>query len=293
MATTISNLGLVEATQIALTDMSVVNYMPNVVTQFGTGRRKGDTATVQLITAAAAADYNASSQNYLTSGGTIAGVKVLMDKHKVVTLEIDTPSADRVAVQNVVNAAVRNIFKAMAADVFGLYIAATYTNTASVVGASSAFTFAKYQALSDIIFSSGLDVANTTVAIQSAYASKLMADSSVATALAFQNQLIGGNVIYPTIAGMRLQRTADIPTGTNVVGAILDNTSACLAMGTAAPFADDNTVAYQEVVDPATGFSVGIREVINVATGSKFVTIEAVYGVKAAATTKATLLTSA
>lgn len=293
MATTITNLGIVEAAQKALLDRKYIGYVPNVSTQWATGKRKGDTTKVQLITAASAADFNAATQNYTTPGGSIVNKDVTLDKHKVVTLELPQVISDRAQVQRVVDAAIRNIAIAAAADVFGLYVAATYTNTAQVIGTSANFTHKKFVALKDNIVTYSLDPENTTVAIGTAYATAVEGDSNVANALAISGRLIGGSAFYPKVSGLQIVRTAAVPTGTNVVGVQFDAASSALAFGTCAPWADDNTVAYQEVVDPETGFTIGIREVHNVATGSKFITAEACYGVAAGNITKAVLLTSA
>lgn len=298
MATTSSGLAVTEALQKSLVEKKYVGHMPKIVSQYSTGLKLGDTAIVPLVKAGAAADFHATNNNYVGSGasGSITGVNVLLNKQKFVALKIPAYIKDRVQVQSAVDSAVRQLALAIAGDIFGGMVAATYTNTAKVIGDSS-LTYAEFVALKDEIVAQSMNPTATTAALLSAYISSVEADPAVYNDMAYRAAVAGGNqtsALISRIAGIGTVRTAQIPAGTKVVGALFDDTAVAIAMGNNAPFASDTNVAYySEVADPDTGFNLAVSEVYDPATRAMVLGVEAVYGVKEGDVSKLTLLTSA
>lgn len=299
MATSVTALAVVEALQYSFTEQVYVGYLPNIASQFRTGLKLGDTAKVPLIKAGSPTDFNASTNNYAGSGsvGSATGIDIVLNKQKLVTFEIPANLRERVQMQRVVDSSVRQIMSTISGDIFGLAIAATYTNTAIVTGLASAFGMKQYNGLKDEIVAKSLNPMMTTVAMQSAYISNVESETSVLQDAAYRAAITGNNqtsALISRLGGMATVRTSQIPVGTNVVGAIFDDTSMGIAFGNNAPSANDPNIAfYQEVVDPSTGFTLAVSETYDVATRKMVIGVEAVYGVKAADITKLTLLKSA
>lgn len=293
MATTVTNMDIVEIAQEIANSETYAGYLPNALIQIDSGAAEGDTVTVPLVTAAAAADFNAATNNYLTESGSIAGIKVVLNKRKLSPLGIAQSLNGKVGAQNAIRGGIYNIAKAMAADLFGVFTAASFTTTPVVVGVAANFDYIDWVALKDNIDSLGLDPMNIGVALPGAYIKGVESHEAVWNAKGADLLSQTNSAFKSRIDGMWAIRTTAVPAGTNIVGAMFDNTAAAIAMGSTAPFAENTTTFYQEIVSEKTGFRFGIREVVNVATGSKVVSIESVYGVKAANTAKGVLLASA
>ena len=285
MATSTSNIGLIESVQEALINRNVRDYFPEVTTNYFTGLKKGDTAKVTLI-AGSAGQYHKTNNNYFTGSGSVTGVDIVLNRHALQSFSIDQELRDKVAYDATVKAAVDAVMKEITKDIWEAFNATNFTNTASTVGLLSS---CGYDKITDVFAIADLaEMETSSVAIKSSYLKKLYDDSNVASAFAFEGKMLAG-MSRPTLLGHELVKTERIPAAGNVVGAVFAPESLVIAFGS--PTADTGIIT--EVADDVTGFRLYVREVRNEATGETVIAVEAVYGIAVGIGSKCTLLKSA
>ena len=284
MATTQSNLGLIEAVQDALISKNVRDFFPNISTNYFSGMSKGDTVKVQLITGSAG-QFDKSTNNYFNGTGSVTGVDVVLNRHALQVFEIEQENLDKVSYDSLVKAAVDAVMKEVTTDIWGAFNVTNFPATPNVVGPLSSFGY------DDAIDAFGVidaqEIEKATLAIKPGYVSNLIKDPTVATALAYEGKMTGG-LGRMSLLGVDFIKTQKI-TGTNVVGAIFAPEALAIAFGS--PTAASGVVT--EVADDVTGFRLYVREVKNESTGTTNVAIECVYGLKPAIASKAVMLKSA
>lgn len=272
MATTTSNLNLIESAAEALVKANLNDYIPGITTNLDSGATKGSTVKVQVISGEAD-EFNASTNNYLTGSGTITGVDVVLNMHPKATFSIPEAQQDKVQYDNVVKGAIEAVLKKVRTNIWAGFTAAAFTNE-EVIGAASAFDYTKFNDVKAMADTYEIEGANV-IAVQPAYSAKLTS--------------VPDNLLALEKDSVKVLKTAKIPTTGNVVGALFAPSALAVAFG--APIADGKGVVTK--ISHPSGFSLYVREVINPGTGENCVTVEAVMGRAVGIDSDAVILKSA
>lgn len=241
--------------------------------------KKGDTIRVPLIAADAAADWNASSNNYGKAAATLTDREVPLTGRKLAGFGVDDLQAANYAPQWWERKAVANVnavAAAMIADVYALVTADNFGDTdADKIAVSLAgFSTKGVAAIRAKAIAKSMRPGISSLVLNPEFFSALLGSLDSAT--------YGGSEAIRTGRIPRLMGFREVIEAPDMTapGFICHPDALCVANRYLAPI-DPGAYSYAApATDEDSGLTVGIREYTNPTTGVKSITQEICYGVE-------------
>ncbi len=245
---------------------------------------KLDTVRVPVIgTPSQSSDFAGS---YISSAdSTVTVVPVVLNRHKFKTVHVTAREASETALnvlEGLVAAAVKQLAEDVLKDVFSEVTAANYGAPAIPALAASAFDYKKVLALREACSLAKMPITDRSLVLDDAYYTNLLADDVVSRSFVLplsqpgvveaQLRRIGGFDVYPS--------TVIPENGEKLVGFAAHPNGLALAMRYLVPVANYDEAG--AVTDPETGLTFGYLRYTETSSNRIFVTVEALYGFKAA-----------
>lgn len=259
--------------------------------------RKSDSIFVPVFgDSGDAADFDASTNNYeTTTDVNLNGVAVAINKHKKHTTAWSDICEARSDARQWLSKKINAVIRAVQADVYALITSTNFNTTPAYTGAAATFGLDDTSKIEAKALAAGMDPSTLNLVLNTDYYSALLGDPTVLTASAYGTIKSMFNSELPTLNNMAVIRALSLPSNSqNLVGFVTDRTAIAIASGLA-PIQDSvaQTVDYQVITEPESGFSIALRTHTSDKLHEPIVTVEAVYGVAKAVSTGLIRLTSA
>ena len=240
---------------------------------------RGASVSVGLISSQSAGDFAGS---YATNpDSTVSAVSVTMNVHKFKTVHLtDTQLANSsiLKLEELGYQAGHAVGVAFVANVLSIVTAANYS-TAIHTGLASAFDSDDVVDIRTALNTAKVPKAGRKLVLDSDYIGALLKDDSIKTVanLGVADAVRDG--MYTQLSGMKIYESDVIPDNSeNLVGFAGNGSGMAIAMRYLEP-QDGNTYSMAEpLVDNETGMVLGVREWYDNATGTKYLTFEALGG---------------
>lgn len=238
---------------------------------------KGSAVQVPLVSALTATTFNS---DYEVGGGTLTGVTVTIDKHKIVSVDLTD-----VQVANCSNADLSKwgrqagaaLAEAIISDLWSLITSVNF-GTAVITTASSNFNYSQVNKLRKICQQAKMPRQNRSLIADSDAIEAILNDSSIkasfATSLA--ESMVAGAV--PRVAGFALHESQLIPTTDGQYAFAVHPSAMAVAVRYLQPQAPGEYLYTERMTDPATGLTFGVRRHYSPKLGKHFWNLEALWG---------------
>lgn len=287
MATSLTDPSLVFAANKALIAAHpAIAKIMNFATDFSADAvQPGDTMKVMVFDSAAATAYDASSNNYSTVNGTLAGVSVTFDTRVKKTYAYNP--TDHLKVNPAVwsrrgeacgIAIARAIENAVALLINATNIPKTGTGTAANEAVFASVTKANLAALRAKCAAAGIDPAETVLALTPAKFADMLAlfDANIYGGVeAIRNGVVNGLYGFKSVIQLPLDPSAD----EKLTGALLPS-DAIVVAGRTIPADDVPGAICGFTTDEDSGLTVGTYAYVEHATREHLFTMEALLGAK-------------
>jgi len=245
---------------------------------------KLDTVRVPVVGAPStssdfAGDYTASADS------TVTVVPVQLNRHKFKTVHVTAREAAESAVpvlDNLVASAVKQLAEDVLVDIFSEIIAANYGAPAIAALAAETFDYKKILKIREACSLAKMPITDRSLILDDAYYTNLLADDVVSKSFVLplsqpgiveaQLRRIGGFDVYPS--------TVIPDNGEKLVGFAAHPAGLAVAMRYLVPVAQYDEAG--AVTDPDTGMTFGYLRYTETSSNRIFVTVECLYGFKAA-----------
>ena len=286
MANTLTNVKDIKVAQSALQPfMAGLTPLKAFSTNFSPEPAdKLDTVRVPVVgTPSTASDFAGSyTQN---ADSTVTVVPVVLNRHKFKTVHITAREAAETALNvldNLVAAAVKQLAEDVLKDVLSEVTAAAYGAAAIPALAASAFDYKKVLSIREACSIAKMPISDRSLVLDDAYYTNLLADDVVAKSFILplsqpgvieaQLRRIGGFDVFPS--------TIVPDNGEKLVGFAAHPSGMAVAMRYLVPVAEYDEAG--AVTDPETGLTFGYLRYTETSSNRIFVTVECLYGFKAA-----------
>lgn len=286
MANTLTNVKDIQVAQAALQPfMSALLPLQAFSSNFSPQPAdKLDTVRVPVIGApSASGDFEGDYTENADS--TVTVVPVQLNRHKFKTVHVTAREAAETAVpvlENLVSSAVKQLAEDVLKDILAEITAANYGAPAITALAASSFDYRKVLSVREACNTAKMPSSDRSLVVDDAYYTNLLADDVVAKSfyvpisqpgvVEAQLKRLGGFDIYPTTI------IPDI--GEKLVGFAAHPSGMAIAMRYLAPVAQYDDAG--AVTDPETGLTFGYLRYTETNSNRIFVTVECLYGFKAA-----------
>lgn len=224
-------------------------------------------------------DYSANADS------TVTVVPVQLNRHKFKTVHVTAREAAETALnvlETLVSSAVKQLAQDVLQDIFSEITAANYGTPALAALAASSFNYKKVLEVREACSNAKMPVADRALVLDGAYFTNLLADDVVAKS--FYVPVLQPGVVEAQIrrlGGFDVYETVFLPeNGEKLVGFASHPSGLAVAMRYLVPVAE-----YEEagaVTDPETGLTFGYLRFTDTRANKVFVTVECLYGFKAA-----------
>lgn len=245
---------------------------------------KLDTVRVPVVGAPSqssdfAGDYTAAADS------TVTVVPVQLNRHKFKTVHVTAREAAETALnvlETLVASAVKQLAQDVLQDIFGEITAANYGAPAIPAVAPSAFDYKKILAVREACSTVKMPVSDRALVLDGAYFTNLLGDEIVAKS--FMTPIAQPGVVEAQIrrlAGFDIYETVILPeNGEKLAGFAAHPSGLAVAMRYLVPVANYDEAG--AVTDPETGITFGYLRYTEIQSNRIFVTVECLYGFKAA-----------
>ncbi len=245
---------------------------------------KLDTVRVPVVGAPSessdfAGDYTANADS------TVTVVPVQLSRHKFKTVHVTAREASETALQvleTLVASAVKQLAQDVLQDVFSEITSANYGAPPLAALTASGFDYKKVLAIREACSNAKMPVSDRSLVLDGAYFTNLLGDEIVAKS--FMPPIAQPGVVEAQIrrlAGFDIFETAILPENSEkLVGFASHPSGMAVAMRYLVPVAQYDEAG--AVTDPETGLTFGYLRYTETASNRIFVTVECLYGFKAA-----------
>ena len=242
--------------------------------------------TVRVPVVGAPGDSSDFAGDYTTNAdSTVSVIPVQLNRHKYKTVHVTAREASETALnvlETLVASAVKQLAQDVLLDVFSEITAANYGAPAIPALAASAFDYKKVLAIRETCSLAKMPISDRNLILDGAYFTNLLADDVVAKS--FYLPITQPGVVEAQIrriAGFDVHETVILPeNGEKLVGFAAHPSGLAVAMRYLVPVAEYDEAG--AVTDPETGLTFGYLRYTETSSNRIFVTVEALYGFKAA-----------
>lgn len=245
---------------------------------------KLDTVRVPVVGAASASsdfagDYTANADS------TVSVIPVQLNRHKFKTVHVTAREAAETALnvlETLVASAVKQLAQDVLQDIFSEITAANYGAPAIPAVAASAFDYKKVLNIREACSNVKMPITDRALVLDGAYYTNLLADDVIAKS--FYLPITQPGVVDAQIrrlGGFNVQETVILPENSEkLVGFASHPSGMAIAMRYLVPVAQYDEAG--AVTDPETGLTFGYLRYTETNSNRIFVTVECLYGFKAA-----------
>ena len=224
--------------------------------------------------------------NYTANAdSTVTVIPVQLNRHKFKTVHVTAREAAETAMSvfdNLVAGAVKQLAQDVLQDIFSEITAANYGTPAIPAVAASAFDYKKVLGVREACSLAKMPITDRSLVLDGAYYTALLADAVVKSS--FYAPIVQPGVVEAQIrrlAGFDIHETVILPeNGEQLVGFAAHPSGLAVAMRYLVPVAQYDEAG--AVTDPETGLTFGYLRYTETSSNRIFVTVEALYGFKAA-----------
>lgn len=286
MANTLTNVNDIKVAQNALQPFTAAltplrafssNFSPEPADKL-------DTVRVPVVGAPSQSSDFAGSYT-AAADSTVSVIPVQLNRHKFKTVHVTAREAAETALnvlETLVASAVKQLAQDVLQDIFGEITAANYGAPGIPAVAPSAFDYKKILAIREACSTVKMPVSDRALVLDGAYFTNLLGDEIVAKS--FMAPIAQPGVVEAQIrrlAGFDIYETVILPeNGEKLAGFAAHPSGLAVAMRYLVPVANyDESGA---VTDPDTGLTFGYLRYTEIQSNRIFVTVECLYGFKAA-----------
>jgi hypothetical protein len=245
---------------------------------------KLDTVRVPVVGAPSvssdfAGDYTANAD------ATVSVVPVQLNRHKFKTVHVTAREASETALnvlETLVSSAVKQLAQDVLQDIFSEITQAAYGAPAIAALLASAFDYKKVLSIREACSAAKMPISDRALVLDGAYFTNLLGDEIVAKS--FMPAISQPGVVEAQIrrlAGFDIYETVILPeNGEKLVGFASHPSGLAVAMRYLVPVAEYDEAG--AVTDPETGLTFGYLRYTETSSNRIFVTVECLYGFKAA-----------
>ena len=224
--------------------------------------------------------------NYTANAdSTVTVIPVQLNRHKFKTVHVTAREAAETALNvldTLVAGAVKQLAQDVLQDIFSEITAANYGTPAIPAVAASAFDYKKVLGVREACSLAKMPITDRSLVLDGAYYTALLADAVVKSS--FYAPIVQPGVVEAQIrrlAGFDIHETVILPeNGEQLVGFAAHPSGLAVAMRYLVPVAQYDEAG--AVTDPETGLTFGYLRYTETSSNRIFVTVEALYGFKAA-----------
>lgn len=254
--------------------------------------RKGNAVYVPLVSNITATTFASS---YTGTGGQVDVITINLDKHKVTTVDISDVNSANSSAADFVNFA-RQQGKALAKLVLQDIMSIITTGVFGAAAVTTA-TWGRTQvrAIRKALFTANVDLDEVSLVVNPDIYDNLLNDANIVQAFQYGGAEAIREGKIPKIMGLPIYESNIIPTAglSTLIGFGAHKDSIAVAMRYLEPLSPERYDSVQQITDPETGMTLGMRRVYNPLDGKAYVSLEALYGYGAGLTTGLKLVTSA
>lgn len=256
--------------------------------------RTGDAIAVPLIGACTATTFSQASDVYEQSGGSVTAITVTLNENHIVPVDItdlqalnQSPARAEVYAQQAASALFNRVFARITSLVTSVNFGAIVTTLAAASWTTTTIrkmklTLDQRDAMAD----------ERSLFIPVEVEEGLLADSAIAATYAYGNSEAIQNGKVNRLYGMNVYALNQIPlNGISLVAWAQHRDAIAVAMRMKRPQDTSQLAAYEELVDPETGFSFTYRRHYNTGSGKYHINLEALFGMTQAVTLNLALAT--
>lgn len=254
----------------------------------------GNAIAVPLIGAATATTFSQASDVYEQDGGTVSAITVTLNENHIVPIDItDLQSLNHSPARAEVYAtqAASALFNRVFAKITSLITSVNFGAIVTTLAAAS-WTVTQIRKLKLTLDQRDANQDDRALFIPVEVEEVLLADSAIAAAYAYGNSdaIQGGKV--KRLYGMNVYALNQIPlNGISLVAWAQHRDAIAVAMRMKVPQDTSMLAAYEELVDPNTGFSFTYRRHYNTGSGKYHINLECLFGMTQAVTLNLALAT--
>jgi hypothetical protein len=242
--------------------------------------------TVRVPVVGAPGDSSDFAGNYTANAdSTVSVIPVQLNRHKYKTVHVTAREAAETALNvldSLVASAVKQLAQDVLQDIFSEITAANYGASAIPALAASAFDYKKVLGIREACSLAKMPISDRNLVLDGAYFTNLLADEVVAKS--FYLPITQPGVVEAQIrriAGFDVHETVILPENDEkLVGFAAHPSGLAVAMRYLVPVANYDEAG--AVTDPETGLTFGYLRYTETNSNRIFVTVEALYGFKAA-----------
>lgn len=247
-------------------------------TSFSTeAEKRGASIMVPLVSGLTATTFNS---DYEGAGGTLTGITVNLDKHKLVTVDLTDVQVANSSVADLEKwgrQAGAALAEAIITDIWSLITSANF-GVAVITTTSANFNYSQANKLRKLCSQAHMPKQNRSLVMDGDSMEALLNDSSIkasfATALA--ESMVQGAT--PRVAGFGLHETQLMNTTNNQYAFAVHPSAIAAAIRYLQPQAPSEYLEVRRLDDPATGITIGYRRHYNPGKGKHFLNLEAIWG---------------
>ncbi len=245
---------------------------------------KLDTVRVPVVGAPSQSSDFAGSYT-ASADSTVSVIPVQLDRHKFKTVHVTAREAAETALnvlETLVASAVKQLAQDVLQDIFSEITADNYGAPAIPALAASSFDYKKILAIREACSTAKMPVSDRALVLDGAYYTNLLGDDTVAKS--FMVPIAQPGVVEAQIrrlAGFDIYETVILPeNGEKLAGFASHPSGLAVAMRYLVPVANYDEAG--AVTDPETGLTFGYLRYTEIQSNRIFVTVECLYGFKAA-----------
>ena len=286
MANTLTNVNDIKVAQNALRPFTAAltplrafstNFSPEPADKL-------DTVRVPVVGAPSVSSDFAGSYT-AAADSTVSVIPVQLNRHKFKTVHVTAREAAETALnvlETLVSSAVKQLAQDVLQDIFSEITAANYGAPGIAALASSTFDYKKILGIREACSNAKMPVSDRALVLDGAYYTNLLGDEIVAKS--FMVPIAQPGVVEAQIrrlAGFDIYETVILPeNGEKLAGFASHPSGLAVAMRYLVPVANYDEAG--AVTDPETGLTFGYLRYTEIQSNRIFVTVECLYGFKAA-----------
>jgi hypothetical protein len=254
----------------------------------------GNAIAVPLVSVGTATTFTQAADVYEQSGGTVNAVTVTLNENHIVPVDItdlqslnQSPARAEIYAVGAASALVNRVWSRITSIITSVNFGAIVTTLAAASWTITQIRKLKL-ALEQRDASSDMRSLFIPVEVEDA----LLGDTGINAAYAYGNASAIQDGKVPKLLGMDVYALNQIPTnGISLVAWAQHRDAIAVAMRMKRPQAPDDLLAYEELVDPRSGFSFTYRRHYSRASGKHHINLECLFGMTAALTLNLALAT--
>lgn len=239
--------------------------------------KKGSAIIVPLVSSLTATTFNS---DYEVGGGTMSGVTVTLDRHKIVSVDltdVQVANSSNADLEKFGRQAGAALAEAIITDIWGLITSVNF-GAAVITTAASNFAYSQVNKLRKICNQAHMPRQNRALIADADSVEALLNDSSIKASFAtsLSESMVAGAI--PRVAGFGLYESQIIPTTDGQYAFAVHPSAMAVAVRYLQPQAPGEYLETRRLDDPTTGLTIGYRRHYSTKTGKHYLNLEAIWG---------------